>query len=731
MKTKIAVILILVFTFSIRSESQVYKDASKDIELRVADLLSRMSLDEKIMQLNQGVLGLNNNDNNIESASRSSDPLSGSFIYFGFNPELRNKVQKRAIEETRLGIPILFGYDIIHGFRTIYPISLAQACSWNPQLVTNACNVAASEGKLAGINWTFSPMIDIARDPRWGRISEGYGEDPYTNAIFGVASVKGYQGKSLSDTNSIAACLKHYVGYGASEGGRDYVYTEISQQTLWDTYLVPYKACVEAGAATLMSGFNDISGIPASANYLTLTKILKEQWHHQGFVVSDWDAVKQLINQRYAKDDKEACFKAFTAGVEMDMVDQLYKNNLKTLIDEGKVNKAQIDDAVSRILRVKFKLGLFEKPYTPEVSDNKRFLQPASIETASQLAEQSMVLLKNKDSILPIKPNITKIAVIGPLAKSQEHILGSWSAFGKAEDATSVFDGLNKQINNKTELLYAPGCNFDGDDQSGFAEAQSIAAQADLIVLCLGEKRNWSGENGSRASIALPAIQEKLATEIKKTGKPILLILSNGRPLELTRLEPLADAIVEMWQPGITGGTAVAKIITGKVNPSGKLAVTFPLSSTQIPIYYCRRNSARTGNQGLYQDISSDPFYPFGYGLTYTKFSYGPIKVSSQKISKTQTVVAEIKVTNTGQMDGYETVHWFVSDLYASVTRPIKELKYFEKKMIKKGESVVFKFEINPMRDLSFPDATGKILLENGEFNLMVLDQKIQLELTD
>ncbi len=419
------------------------------------------------------------------------------------------------MEQSRLGIPILFGYDVIHGYKTVYPISLAQACSWNPQLVQQACAVAAQEARMSGVDWTFSPMIDVARDGRWGRVAEGYGEDPYTNAVFAVASVKGYQGDNLAAPDKVAACLKHYVGYGASEAGRDYVYTEISEQTLWDTYMPPYEAGVKAGVATLMSSFNDISGTPGTANRYILRDILKGKWKHDGFVVSDWGAIEQLRPQGVAKDKKEAAFKAFTAGVEMDMMNRSYDNHLGALVKEGKISVQLLDDAVKRVLRVKFRLGLFDRPYTPETNDKDRFLLPQSLAVAEKLAEESVVLLKNKNNTLPLS-GVSRIAVLGPLSKDKWHLLGSWRAQGNAEDVTTVYDALKKEFAGRAEIVQARGCDFDGADQSGFEEARSIAAGADAVIICLGEKATWSGENASRSGIALPKIQEDLVAEIKK-----------------------------------------------------------------------------------------------------------------------------------------------------------------------------------------------------------------------
>ena len=707
----------------------LYKDAKAPIEKRIDDLISRMTLEEKILQLNQYTLGRNNNVNNVGEEVKKVPSEIGSLIYFDINPELRNSMQKKAMEESRLGIPIIFGYDAIHGFRTIYPISLGQACSWNPGLVEQACAVSAQEARMSGVDWTFSPMIDVARDPRWGRVAEGYGEDPYTNGVFAAASVRGYQGDDMSAENRMAACLKHYVGYGASEAGRDYVYTEISAQTLWDTYLLPYEMGVKAGAATLMSSFNDISGVPGSANPYIMTEILKKRWKHYGFIVSDWGAVEQLKNQGLAATKKDAAQYAFNAGLEMDMMSHAYDRHLKELVEEGKVTMAQVDESVRRVLRVKFRLGLFERPYTPVTNEKDRFFLSQSMAVAAQLAAESMVLLKNNNQILPLT-NKKKIAVVGPMAKNGWDLLGSWCGHGKDTDVEMLYDGLTAEFGGDAELRYAMGCKPQGNDRSGFAGALDVARWSDVVIVCLGEMLTWSGENASRSTIALPQIQEELVKELKEAGKPVILVLSNGRPLELNRMEPLCDAILEIWQPGINGARSMAGILSGRINPSGKLAMTFPYSTGQIPIYYNRRKSGR-GHQGFYKDITSDPLYPFGHGLSYTEFKYGTVTPSATKVKRGDKLSAEVTVTNTGSRDGAETVHWFISDPYCSITRPVKELKHFEKQFIKAGETKTFRFDIDLERDFGFVNEDGKRFLEAGEYHILVQGQTIKIELID
>lgn len=731
MKSSSFSLILLIFgIIQIAQGLPVYKDRNAPFEQRVSDLVGQMTLAEKVQQLHQYSFGENLNPNNKGEKVDDISPEIGSLIYLSEDPVTRNAIQRRAMEKSRLGIPILFGFDTIHGIRTVYPIPLAQACGWNPELVSQAAAIAARETKLTGIDWAFSPMTDVARDPRWGRVAEGYGEDPYAASVFCVATVKGYQGADLSASYSIAACLKHFVGYGMSEGGRDYRSTDISPQALWETYLPPFEAGVKAGVATLMSGFNDLSGVPASANHYTLTEVLKQRWKHEGFVVSDWNSIEQLITQGVAKDRKEAGLKSFQAGVEMDMADRVYLDYLGELVEEGKVSMELINESVARVLRVKFRLGLFEQPYTTVLAESERYLKPEDKAVAAKLAEESMVLLKNEGGILPISPKIKTLALIGPLAKDQENLLGCWSGNGKAKDVETIFEGMTREFGGKIELSYAKGCDFDGTDESGFAEAFDAASKADAVVVCMGEKKAWSGENASRSTISLPAIQEKLVARLKQSGKPIILVLANGRPLELQRLEPMANAIVEIWHPGIAGGTPLAGILSGRVNPSGRLAMTFPLTTGQVPIYYNMRPSARI-DDGNYKDISTEPLYPFGHGLSYTSFQYGEPILSTSKLPRDQKLTVRVPVTNTGAMTGQETVFWFISDPACSISRPVKELKFFEKQPINPGETVVFTFVIDPMRDLSYPNSDGQKLLEAGDFHIRVMDRKVTFELVD
>ena len=720
MNHKPLLIIAAILTVSCQDAVPLYKQADAPIEKRVEDLLSRMTLEEKILQMNQVTLGTNLNQNNI--GGEQVEPVLGSYItYTATDPTEINQMQKRAMEETRLGIPVLFGFDAIHGFRTVYPIPLAQSCSWNPELVEKACSICARESRLSGIPWTFSPMVDIARDGRWGRCAEGYGEDPYTASVFCAASVRGYQGDDLSDSTKIAACIKHYIGYGASEAGRDYVPTEISSQTLWDTYMPPYQAGIEAGAATVMSSFNTINGTPASASPYHLTQVLKEQFGWDGMIVSDWDAVKQLVYQGAAADHKESALRAVNAGLDMDMADLCYFNHLEQLVKEGKVSEKTIDESVRRILRLKFRLGLFENPYPPVTTAEERFNLPGDFEVVEQLAEESSVLLKN-NGLIPLGSKPGKIALIGPMVDNYWDLIGSWGGHPLAEDIITIKKAFSDEF-GPANVLYAKGCDFEGDDRSGYAEAVAKARQADVVVLCLGEKSSWSGENGIRSTLALPSVQEQLAFELKKTGKPMVLLLNNGRPLELCRLEPLADAILELWQPGIAGGKPAAGILSGRVNPSGKLSITFPYATGQVPIYYNRRRTSRPF-MGFYQDITSDPMYEFAYGLSYSTFEYGDIREVCER-----PLTFEISVTNTSSFDGLETVHWFICDPVSTVTRPYKELKFFEKKLIRVGKTEQFRFEVDPLRDFGYVDENGRRYLEKGKYQILVKDKLFEVEL--
>ncbi len=727
-KTYLNFLLLLCFVSPVKAQKPLYKDAKQPVEARVNDLLGRMTLEEKILQVTQFTLGRDLNPNNVARKMMDTPPEIGSLLFQVSNPEASNGFQKKAIEQSRLGIPILFGADVIHGMRTLYPVPLAQACSWNTDMAYKASSMAAREARMAGIAWTFSPMIDVAYDPRWGRVVEGYGEDPYTNSVFCVSAVKGYQGDNLADPTKVASCLKHFVGYSRSEGGRDYQYTDVPDQALWETYYPPYEAGVKAGAQTVMASFNDINGIPATANHHTMTEILKDKWGFDGLIVSDWEGVIQLVSQGVAADSKDAARLAINAGLDMNMIDGVFRAHLAELIKENKVDISRLDDAVKRILRVKFRLGLFERPYVKKVPENKRLMLPEDKLLAEKFAEETMVLLKNKNNILPMA-NPKRIAAIGPLVNDSANIMGTWLSQATSKDAETYLEGLKKEFAN-SEIQYVKGCNLDGNAETDFSEAVNAARQSDVVFLFLGEKTRWSGENGSMSSIELMPNQQRLLKDVKEAGKPIILIITAGRPIGLKDVEPLVDGIVMAWQPGTCGGSALAGILSGRVNPSAKLAITFPLTTGQIPIHYNRRQSARP-TQGKYWDIPSEPLYPFGYGLSYTTYAYDSVQLSKTRITHGEKLKATIHVSNTGNRDGMETVHWYISDPVATISRPMKELKFFEKKAIAHGQTQTYEFEIDPMRDLSFPNAKGERLLESGDYYLLVGQQKVKFELVD
>lgn len=685
-------IFLFIFLIHTEAEQMLYKDASMPISERVEDLLSRMTLKEKAMQLTQGRIGENDNPNNIETGKQKFIPTTGSFIFFATNVTFRNSYQKRAIENTRLGIPLLFAYDVIHGYRTIYPISLGQACSFNTNLVEKACRFAAKEASDTGINWTFSPMIDVARDPRWGRVSEGYGEDPLVNSAFCVASVKGYQGDDLSQPDTLASCLKHFVGYSESVAGIDYAYSDISERAMWEIYLPPYLAGINAGAATIMSGFNDINGIPAVCNELYLNDILRDKWGFEGLVVSDWGAIKQLKNQGFSKNPLIQGSVSLKAGNDMDMMSGI-NMRIPKMVEQGFIDEEDVNKAVRRVLALKFKLGLFENPYTGVKEPESCYLKEDYLNIAEQLSIESMVLLKN-NQILPITTP-TKVAVVGNLLDDNEALLGSWAQRGRSEDVVDIMSGLEWYKPTDVTLI-------------------ENVEDADVILLCIGETQKMSGENGSRSTIKLH--NEDLVDYYKSFGKKIILITSSGRPISFQNIEKDVEAILHIWQPGTTTGTALAKIIFGINNPSGKLAMTFPRTVGQIPIYYNKHQSARIGNKdwsGLYQDIESTPMYEFGYGLSYTTFSYSDLIVDPE------TLQAQVTVTNSGKYPGKETVLWFISDPEASFTQPIKKLKYFQKIDLLPNESETVIFPISKTQHLSY-NKYGESIFEAGLFRVEV-----------
>lgn len=698
-----------------------YRNPALPIEQRVDDLLKRMTLDEKVDQLMQITVGADTNPNNLGSG-HSFRPTIGSVLSYCGGTRNRNAFQRLAVEETRLGIPIIWGFDVIHGWRTAFPIPLAQACSWNPDIVEAGCRVAARESYAEGVDWTFSPMLDVPHDPRWGRVMEGYGEDPLAAGIFGAAAVRGYQGEDPSQPGTVAACLKHFVGYAASEAGHDYAYTDISSRTLHETYLPPFQAAVEAGAMTLMSSFNDITGTPAVANHYTLTEVLRDRWHFRGFVVSDWDGVIQLAHQGYTTDPAEMCRAALSAGNDMEMNSSAYRN-IPALLESGRLKIEVVDEAVRRVLRIKFAKGLFEHPYHEEVDPETVSLQPEALELSRAAARASMVLLKNEKNTLPLNPDtLRSIALIGPVATDREASAGAWPGAIDAQTIPTLLEVLPGFF-PKSEIHYARGCDFTSDSTEQFAEAVEAAEKSDLVILALGEGAGRTGENRSYTDIALPGKQLELLRKIAAVGRPVVLLVSSGRPILYPELEPLANAILHIWECGHGAAAGCCDILTGAYNPSGRLAITFPRSVGQIPIYYNHHPRARDEKAewgGRYFDLDDSPMYPFGYGLSYTSYEYSDLEISVEDLT------AQVTLRNTGKRAGRETVFWYLSDPEAKLTQPIRRLIAFEQVDLAPGEERRLTLQLDRMHDLAYIDPTGKKVFEPGRFILSVGGEKAE-----
>jgi beta-glucosidase len=639
-----------------------------------------------------------------------------------------NPLQKLAVDESPLGIPLLVGNDVIHGYRTIFPIPLACSCTWAPELVEAGARIAAEEASADGTNWIFSPMVDICRDARWGRIAEGAGEDPYLGMAIARAQVRGFQ-SVLSNGRRIVACPKHFAAYGATEDGRDYNTVDISERRLRDIYLPPFKAAFDEGAGTVMSAFNEIAGVPASANRFLLGRILREEWGYPGVVLSDWNAVGELIDHGIAADLRQAGKLAALAGVDMDMVSDAYHDHLLDLVEEGVVPIDIVEKATRRILRLKFALGLFENPYVDGEAAEATFLQPAFRETALEMAQKSMVLLKNEDGLLPINSrNFGRMALIGPLAADQHEILGCWYRIGRAEDCESVYQGLQEVLPG-TEIDLVHGCDLDGEEEPDFTEAVTAAETADLVVMVLGEREAMSGEAHSRAYLDLPGYQEDLLKAVIATGKPVIVVLMCGRPLAIPWIAENVGAILLAWHGGIRTGRAVADLLVGNANPNGKLTTSWPRSLGQVPIYYARKNSGRPAaglgtkqfNRALrtvYIDESNKPLYPFGYGLSYSEYSYSALEVVAPSGLDGQLVVSAV-VTNVGDREGDEIVQLYVRDLVGEVTRPVKELKGFRRISLAPEENKRVSFTI-PVSELGFHGLDMTYKVEPGDFKIWI-----------
>lgn len=716
------------------------KNDKQQMDAYVNQLMSKMTLEEKLGQLN--LLSSNANTGPFASkkyAEKLKDGSGGNiFSLVGTSSEINEKL--KLAENSRLKIPVLSGLDIIHGFKTVFPIPLGLSCTWNMPLIEQTARVAAIEGSAAGYNWTFSPMLDIARDPRWGRVMEGSGEDPYLGSLVARAMVKGYQGNDLKSENSLMACLKHFGMYGAAEAGRDYNTTDMSRLTMYQFYLPPYKAAVDAGVGSVMSSFNEVDGVPATANNWLLNDVLKKQWGFKGFVVTDYIAIYELMAHGVAADIKQAAELAINAGTDMEMVSEAFMATLKQSVKEGKVSMTTIDNACRRILEAKYKMGLFTNPYRnfdPEKA-TRVTLTPENRKVAKEAALQSMVLLENKSNTLPLKKN-ANIALIGPFANNKSEMFSMWSPNGDEGSVVTLYDGIKKinpnvnyaegtQISNDSLLMNFAGWGFDQKEQKKLLdEAVTLAAKSDVVVAVLGETRGMSGEAHSMTNIALQDCQLELLKALKGTGKPVVLLITSGRPLIIQQALPYTDAVIEMWRLGTESGNAVADVLFGDYNPSGKLTMTFPRSVGQIPIYYNHKNTGRpyAGERkrffkSNYMDQSNEPLYPFGYGLSYTTFSYSKIQLSDTLLTgSNKTLTAKITVSNTGKYAGEETVQLYLNDPIASVTRPVKELKMFQKVFLQPGESKEIAFKISP-EDLKFYNSQLKWDWESGKFNLYI-----------
>lgn len=700
----------------------------------VADLMAKMTLDEKIGQLTL----LTSNWESTGPTMRDSykeDIRKGRVgaIFNAYTAKYTTELQRLAVEGTRLKIPLLFGYDVIHGHRTIFPISLGEAASWDLQAIEKAARISAIEASAEGIHWTFSPMVDIARDPRWGRISEGAGEDVYLGSLIAKARVRGYQGGDLSRPDTILATAKHFAAYGAAQAGRDYHTVDISERTMRDIYLPPFQAAADAGAATFMTSFNEYDGVPASGSRYLLTDVLREKWGFKGFVVTDYTSINEMVPHSYAKDLKQAGEQAVNAGVDMDMQGAVFMENLAKSVAEGKVDTARIDAAVKAILEMKYRLGLFDDPYryADEAREKATIYKPEFLEAARDVARKSIVLLKNKDNALPLAATAKSIAVIGPLGNSKEDMIGSWSAAGdRRTRPITLLEGMQAGAPKGATIAYAKGASYNFDDAGktdGFAEALALAAKSDVIIAAMGEHWNMTGEAASRTSLDLPGNQQALLEELKKTGKPVILVLMSGRPNSIEWADTNVDAIVQAWYPGTMGGHAVADVLYGRYNPSGKLPVTFPRNVGQVPIHYDMKNTGRPIELGApgakyvsrYLNTPNTPLYPFGYGLSYTSFTYSPVTLDKASIRPGEPLTASVTVTNSGARDGEEVVQLYIRDLVGSVTRPVKELKGFEKVMLKKGEKRTVRFTLTDA-DLAFTRQDMSWGSEPGQYKLWV-----------
>ena len=708
------------------------------VDERVDQLLRKMSLAEKIGQMSQRNVGDDGPPDYMAEALRAG--RIGSVINV-VDVSVVNELQRIAVEESRLGIPLLVGRDVIHGFKTVMPIPLGQAASWNPDLVARAASIAALEASTAGVNWTFAPMIDIARDARWGRIAESFGEDPFLASALAVASVEGYQGDELSAIGTIAACAKHFAAYGASESGRDYATTNIPENEMRNVYLRPFRAAADAGVATLMTSFSDIDGVPATASEFLLRQVLRDEWGFEGFVVSDWDSVRQLSIHGLTANDRDSAFEAVTAGVNMEMHGDAYSNHLAGLIEDGLVDETLVDAAVAPILRAKFRLGLFDRPYT-DPADFPPIASQQALDTARKAALQSVVMLKNDERVLPLATDaLDSIAIIGPLADAPYEQLGTWIFDGDANLSVTPLQAIESLVGDDVGIRYVRAMeNSRSRASEAFDEAAAAARDSDAVILFLGEESILSGEAHSRADISLPGDQAELVRRIRATGKPVVAVILAGRPLTLTNIVDQVDAILFAWHPGTMGGPAIADLLFGIESPSGKLPASFPRMVGQIPIYYNQKNTGKPpspdtvvhiddidahapqlslGMTAFHLDAGYTPLFAFGHGLSYAAFDYSDIKVSKEAIALGETVTVSAKLRNTGDVAAEEVVQLYVRDLVGNVTRPVKELKGFRRVHLEPGETETVAFELHT-DDLAFYGRNNRLMTEAGDFHVWI-----------
>jgi len=746
MYRKLSFLFIAVFLLA--QCTQEKKGSNSKMDSFIDDLMSKMTVEEKLGQLNLPGAGdiTTGQASSSDIAKKIREGKVGGLFNIKSVAKIR-EVQRVAVEESRLKIPLIFGMDVIHGYETVFPIPLGLSCTWDTSLIEKSARIAAVEASADGICWTFSPMVDIGRDARWGRIAEGSGEDPYLGSQIARAMVKGYQGDDLAKNNTIMACVKHYALYGAAEAGRDYNTTDMSHQRMYNDYFPPYKAAADAGAGSFMASFNEVDGIPATANKWLLTNVLRDQWGFGGFVVTDYTGINEMMDHGMG-DLQTVSSLALNAGIDMDMVGEGLLTTTQRSLDEKKVSMAQVDAACRRILEAKYKLGLFDDPYKycDENRAKTEVFTDAHRKEARSIAAQSFVLLKNDNNILPLKKSGT-IALVGPLADNKENMPGTWSVAANFSKASSVLTGLKEVVGNQAKIIYAKGSNLDADssfeERAGMfgkalgrdkrspamiiQEAVNVAKQADVVVAALGEAAEMSGESSSRSNIEIPEAQKDLLKALLKTGKPVVLVLFTGRPLALKWENENIPAILNVWFGGSEAGYAVADVLFGDVNPSGKLSTTFPQNIGQVPIYYAHKNTGRPLPEGKwfqkfrsnYLDVSNDPVYPFGYGLSYTNFSYSDIKLSDTALNADRSLTAAVTVTNSGSIDGKEVVQLYIRDVIGSVTRPIKELKGFQKIELKAGESKTVSFSITP-EELKFYNYDLKYDWEPGEFIIMI-----------